>query len=298
MFFSTIKMILGSLRFCNPFLHLFLLFRHSQKPCVRAQCHHPRNSPFQCSTIPMRDLERFNASFYSHPAKIDQDNWIAKFIKVKQKKMVRHRPNNGAQARRQRNCCETSFFMRTQADPFARVCKDFFLKALSVGRCRVEGIAKNFMTTGILRAETRGGDRKGAKYGGKRKAVSDFLQHLKGRESHYGRNKTTNLYLPPSITSVRQLWNMLSQSASQPVQYEFFRRVFKHKFRIGFGSPETDACFLRERVRNQIKAESDPLKKQSLMTELRIHKTRANVWATGKTRDKSHGSFMRYSGLK
>ncbi|GFN80195.1 hypothetical protein PoB_000670100 [Plakobranchus ocellatus] len=34
----------------------------------------------------MRDIEQFNAALYSHPTMIDLDQWIAKFIQVKQKK--------------------------------------------------------------------------------------------------------------------------------------------------------------------------------------------------------------------
>ncbi|GFO13419.1 hypothetical protein PoB_003992400 [Plakobranchus ocellatus] len=60
--------------------------RHSRKPYVRAQRRHPCNSPFQCSTIRMRDVEQLNAALYSHPTTINLDNWIVKFIQVKQKK--------------------------------------------------------------------------------------------------------------------------------------------------------------------------------------------------------------------
>ena len=35
--------------------------------------------------------------------------------------------------------------------------------------------------------------------------------------------------------------------------YEYFRKIFKFNFNLGFCSPKTDGCSFCERVRNQIK---------------------------------------------
>ena len=229
---------------------------------VRAHCRHAKKTIYQCSQVTDADLLHFNAKFNSHETKIDQDNMIMKFIEVAAKKTVRRKQNPPAQMQRQRSSCETSFFLMRQTKEKVRVCKDFFLKALGLGRTRVENIAKHcYSGSGSLRCEKRGGDRKEEKFRGKKQTVRKFLKQLMGRECH----KTRKMYLPSDITSVKQLWRLYQeQHANEVVKYEYFRRIFRREFRIGFCSPKTDACSMCERLTNQMKMELDPVKKQAL----------------------------------
>ena len=179
--------------------------------------------------------------------------------------------------------------MKKESREVVRVCKDIFLKSLCLGRSRVENIAKHSFLKCGLRTEKRGGDTKGVRYGNNRQSVHNFMKSLRARESHYDRTKTRKLYLPPCITSITSLWELYTiHNSTRPVKYEFFRRIFRRDFRIGFGSPKTDAWSLCERLKNQIKVEADPLKKQTLMTDLRIHTLRANVFYVKIERSKSN----------
>ena len=188
--------------------------------------------------------------------------------------------NATVRTRRTRNSGETKFFMTTISKIRIRVCKALFLSALNIKRYRLEGIAQHVLRKGTLRKENRGGDRKTRKYEPKRQSVEGFIKRLKARESHYDRKKSKKLYLPAELKSVRKLWIQYNNivDGTLRVKYEYFRRIFKTKFRIGFGSPKTDACSTCERLENEIKTEKDAIKKQKLLTDKRIHKKRANAF--------------------
>ncbi|CAG4961110.1 unnamed protein product [Colias eurytheme] len=57
-----------------------------------------------------------------------------------------------------------------------------------------------------------------------------------------------------------------------------FYKIFIGEFNIGFSSPATDACNVCVLWKNKIKQEKDNEKKQLYMTELRVHKLRANAF--------------------
>ena len=156
------------------------------------------------------------------------------------------------------------------------ICKDTFLKCLHIGKTRVQNIAKYFNEHGTPRKK-RGGDKKSVVFRDKRNGVKDFLKSLPGRESHYNRNKSRKLYLPSELKNIKNVWKMYAKKhPNLPVAYECFRKIFKFNFNLEFGSPKTDACSFCETVRNQIKAEKNTERKKSLMTDLVIHKKRAN----------------------
>ncbi|GFR82271.1 hypothetical protein ElyMa_002361000 [Elysia marginata] len=252
------------------------LQRHGPKPPIRHNCRHAKGV-YRCGEITDEDLFAFNLNFYSHTKKIDQDNFGLKYLVISKKKNRWQRKQLGHI--RVINECETSFFASKSFKETVRVCKDFFLKALSVGRKRVDNIAKSFHTTSTLRKENRGGDRKDEKFQPKRRAVKTFIKSLIGRESHYSRSKSRKIYLSPKLKSIKHLWNLYkTKNPNIPVKYEFLRRIFHKDFRIGFGSPKTDACSMCERLRNEIKNEADQIIKQNLITQLTIHKRRTNVF--------------------
>lgn len=69
-----------------------------------------------------------------------------------------------------------------------------------------------------------------------------------------------------------------TQNNNLHVEYEFFRNIFNTNFNIGFRAPYTDKCSTCTSLENRIASERDKTKKESLQTELKVHKHRANVF--------------------
>lgn len=62
------------------------------------------------------------------------------------------------------------------------------------------------------------------------------------------------------------------------VKRRYFRHIFNTKFNIGFKQPATDVCSMCQMLKETIKLEKDPIKKQALMNKLMLHKRRAKAF--------------------
>ena len=265
-------------RFCSVIL--FLFYRYAPQPVEHYRCLHAKKGILKCQELTGEDLQDFNNKFYAEAKKQYQDDFIMKYISVKRKTGTRKRREVLQNKRRNRIDCETTFYIRRTNKTIVRVCRYLFLKALGgIGRRRVEGIAKHLYAHGKSRPEKRGGDKRSVKYGGRRDAVKTFIRNLKGRESHYGRGQSKKIYLPADLMSLKNVWRMYErQNPEFSVKYDYFRRIFKRDFRIGFGSPKTDTCSFCERHRHKIKAEQNPRNNNMLMAQYVIHKRRAKAF--------------------
>lgn len=58
-----------------------------------------------------------------------------------------------------------------------------------------------------------------------------------------------------------------SKPDNLPIKLSYFRMIFKTKYNVGFGMPQTGVGSTCLRLREQIKIEKDPSKKVELMTE-------------------------------
>lgn len=154
------------------------------------------------------------------------------------------------------------------------VCQKTFLDVLLIKKDRVKGIMSRYYKSGGNHPkENRGGDRKSEKYLPKKLSVQQFIEKFKCEESHYCRSKTQRLYLQPEL-NIKKMWRLYNaeNDSDLRVQQSFFRKIFNTYYNIGFGSPRTDVCSACISLQERIKTERDPLKKQELMTEKRIHR--------------------------
>lgn len=157
------------------------------------------------------------------------------------------------------------------------------------GFCAVLGVGLGRLTRlisynkfGEAKNESRGGDHKLAKYGGRRHAVIKFISKLKARETHYRRNKSCRLYLPHQLKSKENLCRIynLYQDAPNKVKYAFFKGIFNKHFNLAFGTPRTDVCSFCLRHKHLLSVEKDPQKKVTIRGLLRVHKLRAKAFYT------------------
>lgn len=55
------------------------------------------------------------------------------------------------------------------------------------------------------------------------------------------------------------------------VKYGFFHGIFRTKFNLSFGTPQTDVCSVCLRNAHYLKMVSDPVQKQKAIAEQRVH---------------------------
>lgn len=155
-----------------------------------------------------------------------------------------------------------------------QLCQKLFRGIYSVGQRRLNTIC-NKIVHGEAVEEKRGGDKRSSKFREKLLAVMDFIKQLKGKDSHYGRNKSKRIYLSPEY-SISKLCDLYNEKATDnlKVNYKYFSRVF-NKFNIGFGSPATDVCGFCVRTVTQINNTKVANEIQKLQTELKVHRIKA-----------------------
>ena len=220
-----------------------------------------------------RDLFYFHKKLYENISKIEQDNYLLKYMTVT--KVKRYRPRSGT--KNPRAFVVKFYIPNSNTKALIPICKKTFLRALRLKPSRIDGVAKRHYETGGLAKENRGGDRKKFAFASKKEAVEKFIKSFKPLQSHYCRDQIkVRQYLHPDL-NIKKMFDMYNDQALPGfgVKQGFFRNIFNSRFNIGFGSPKTDVCSTCLQLTEKIKVETSQAAKQELITQHRIHKLRA-----------------------
>lgn len=117
------------------------------------------------------------------------------------------------------------------------------------------------------------------KFNEKRESIIRFVSSLTCSDIHYCRSKGGKKYLPAEL-NIATLHKMYNKSVEENLKVKegYFRFVFNRKFNLGFGSPRLDMCSTCIKLKERIKLEKDPEKKQELFVQRAIHKKRAKAF--------------------
>ncbi len=151
----------------------------------------------------MSDIKEFHANFYSTTMKTKQDTFILKHIEVRKPQRERNKIESSS-----RKGVSVQYFVKlAKTDKFqVQVCQKAFLNILHVSKDRVQRIARNFLSTGQLPKEKRGGSRHQEQFHEKRKSVKQFIENLHCAETHYCRGKSMcRQYLPGNLSIAKLL---------------------------------------------------------------------------------------------
>lgn len=109
--------------------------------------------------------------------------------------------------------------------------------------------------------------------------IREFINKLRGRESHYNRRKSKRIYLPASlsIANLCKAYNSQTKEGNK-TSLSMFTRIFNTEYNIGFSSPALDCCSLCTKLRHSIKNEKDKEKKAQAMLNLRVHTRRSKAF--------------------
>lgn len=236
--------------------------------------HGAKNHAFYCEELQTTQISRIHRVFYSHVTKVDQDNFILNHTKAIPTKRVRD--TNATR----RNDFSIEYYVQVN-NQRKRICQKAFLSIFMISKNRVQGVVHRNFQSGKSASERRGGDRKGKTHAEKKIAVISFVKKLKCNESHYCREKSSKrVYLSPDL-NIRKLWSMYQKEHERDnlqVTKYYFRKIFRTRFNIGFGSPATDQCSTCLSLNERIKRCNNDVKKVTLRTERNVHSMKAKAF--------------------
>lgn len=238
-------------------------------------CQHNTRA-YKCKLVTNSDVRIIRSRLYKHKTKIDQEKYLCRYLAVAAPVRKRKVNKPGVKSKSHRISIIYNLPRPKKSIGCVPVCRNFFLDVCGVNRNRILRIARN-LHEGEIFKENRGGDQISHKSAEKKERIKEFIRNLPAKESHYNRKKSCRIYLSSDL-SIRKLAKIYTTSSSEKVSYFMFRNVFLTKFNIGFASPASDICTFCLRSKNQISVERDPIKKQILITERRIHPVKAKAF--------------------
>ena len=128
-----------------------------------------------------------------------------------------------------------------------RVCQKMFLNTLGISSLSVATAFKKVDNeTGAMQQDKRGKHGNHKKIDKKREQrVIDHIESFKVVESHYVRKTETAQFLPRelSITDMHRMYlEKCEEFGEQGETFDFYKRVFRRKFRLKFMKPKKDDC--------------------------------------------------------
>lgn len=261
-------------------------------PPKRIVCDHgKKQGAYKCKDVTFNDQIKLHNKFYSNVGKTSelknkQDCFILKYTDCNVPKQSRPTDNS----RGKKLMTVKYFIYKHSTKQRLPVCQKAFIDTLRVTQSRVRGVVHRFFQSGLMPKENRGGDRKKNLFSAKKKSVLEFIKKFKVIESHYCRSKTSSRVYLSSDLNIKRMWRLYNNELTDDelkVKESYFRYVFRHNFNIGFGKPSVDECSTCISLRERMKHSTDPAQKQTLMTELRVHKLKSKAFYTylQETRD-------------
>ena len=244
--------------------------REQKNEGCRIACAHTSDNKFcNVRSIPLTAVLAFYRSFWENDTSIDKRKFLLKHISVSPVNRVRTQERERTQKKYFILC--TIPYNGLQL-PIRR---ESFLSVLSINRSRLETAGRAIFDDDLMK-ERRGGSVPSLEYQILTDLVIEHICSLRCREKHYGKITAFNrMYLPEEL-NVKKLHSMfLERNPSVPCTYNFYHKIFRTKFNIGFGSLKIDTCSVCEQFRNRIKEPLDADTKKMIVAEQMLHKFRA-----------------------
>lgn len=245
-------------------------------------CNHKARG-FMCYKVKPKDALSFRKKLYNTNNKQIQDQFVSRY--VLQSPVKRRRPRKNVclglglpQAKtKPRSFATTYRFPIGLGNEQVPVCSSFFLHLTRYTKEKLRHVNKILKKSDNF-VENRGGDRVSHKSILKKNSIREFIGNLRGKESHYNRNKSKRIYLSCDL-SIKKLSEIYNKSVTLDLQASkgMFRRLFCREFNIGFRSPASDVCSYCTMLDNKIKNTVGP-EKQQLFVDKTIHKRRAKAF--------------------
>ena len=170
------------------------------------------------------------------------------------------------------------------------VCQTMFLNTLSISRKVVHNILeKKVSKEGVLKKDSRG-RKKGTRLVSERETI--VIMHtllFKCLPSHYARKSSKYQYLPENLTLAemhRMYQKWCADEGYKPENCDFYRRVFKTRFRLKFHKPKKDNCSTCTAYKNKpVKTQEDEEKQKKHMKDKDLARSLKEERKTEATND-------------
>lgn len=183
------------------------------------------------------------------------------------------------------------------------VCAKAFVALHGITRRRLATIQASLKLTGKSPKDKRGhhNNRPWKHSDEKKEAVHLHINSLKGRSSHYSKEKSDKIYLSEDLNVTKLHEMYLEKYPHLPVSRESYREIFNQYYNISFGYPRTDTCSACDKFKAELsilkkKLETMPVDKKAaientikrITTENEVHKLRAVTFYTRKREARKH----------
>ena len=173
-----------------------------KKPCITAvPCAHKSQATYKCCYLERSTIQQFFKKFYTHKEKIQQDQFALMYI----------REGKGFDRNNKHDRNSIRYFVPTFQREL-QVCSKTFSAILQVDIQRFQRLNRSFRATSHSPEEKRGGDHRSKHFDGRRRAIIEFINSLKGCETHYGREKSRRVYLSSTL-NVKKLWRLFTENS-------------------------------------------------------------------------------------
>ena len=139
-----------------------------------------------------------------------------------------------------------------------RVCRDFFMHTLAIGRKTIEYTLRR-----KAHGRFRGNDKRGKQSPGNKikdeqiRFIHEHIQSFPKMESHYVRKKSKKEYLAHDL-SIKEMWRLYVKECKKknydPVSQGKYRQIFCDHYNFSFFKPKKDQCSLCEMYNRKLQA--------------------------------------------
>lgn len=154
-----------------------------------SSCNH-KSGPFKCDELGMQDVRGMHQNFYATPDRQVQNEFILKFITVRNPIRRRSKLNL------QRTKVSIRCFHNKQCNGIVtriHVCKQNFVNTLCISKDRVQSLCNTFSEEGTTPVDKRGGDTRSNALTNKQEAIRAFTNSIQPVEKHYSRAKNVHV---------------------------------------------------------------------------------------------------------
>lgn len=150
----------------------------------------------------------------------------------------------------------------TISEEKVRVCKQFFMKTISVGDKMIRNCWKKVNDCGVIEKDRRGKHTKHKVSDAMKDEVRQHIGKFPKVESHYLRAQTKKEYLDGSLTIAEMYRMYVEEQKSKSlscVKHKMYADIFNNEFNLSFFQPKKDQCALCEKYKNSSQDEKESI---------------------------------------
>lgn len=252
--------------------------------CLQTDC----KCKFSCSCISTETRVQLFRTFYDAGNYSTQQAYLRGYIRPT---LIARRRNgtygeNIDASRRQRSF---KYMLPLRGGSEVQVCKKTFCATFGVTPRRVQLLADKIIEGNVSVNDKRGGFRPKKNHAWKEK-ISNHIRSFPTMVSHYSRHDSPNKrFLSPDL-NVSKMYRAFIDAYEEdhtppPVSRQWYHKIFKTDFKLGFGQPRTDTCSSCDLLKTQIDGAENEEERRNFTMQLELHHRKAESGQQAMSKD-------------